>query len=450
MTTTAGEAGVNEAVFIAESRGDLRTGDGDGIACTAVCMGDWTAGMGGDSAAIASAEMAPAEIGASTAGDVKSSRSEISPSSRGLAGGIIGEGPGDACAIVSRVSGSSNVSGPSSSGIVSASAIISCRVAPAATSAAAPRNPDPISFAAISPSSSGLAIFAGVGFRISRDGVLDDARCRSMGSPGVCAVNAGMATVAAAMSSAASNADVVVGVGRSPSTSRSMDRSSSTSSRVRKEVPSCSSGSMRTLSSAVFVTSAKRLSAGEAPAGGAMGSGSGIVSWDSFSVTFAGVPICNASNAALYGAKAGTTIVASSRNGFTATFARGETCLGGGGGMAALASASAAEASYAFAFAALSLDLVDGGVSRTVVTGTDASSERGVRSFFSAVISIAASASASSSSSASWFFDGVAEGVFISAGVNLGLPLRAAPLAIAAVAGLLADSFLTDFFLALT
>jgi hypothetical protein len=44
----------------------------------------------------------------------------------------------------------------------------------------------------------------------------------------------------------------------------------------------------------------------------------------------------------------------------------------------------------------------------------------------------------------------VAEGVFISAGVNLGLPLRAAPLAIAAVAGLLADSFLTDFFLALT
>ena len=280
MTTTAGEAGVNEAVFIAESRGDLRTGDGAGIACTAVCMGDWTAGMGGDSAAIASAEMAPAEMGASTAGDVKSSRSEISPSSRGLAGGIIGEGPGDAaCAIVVRVSTSpsSNVSGPSSSEIVSASAIISFRVAPAATSAAAPRNPEPISFAAISPSSSGLAILAGVGFRISRDGVLNDARCRSMGSPGVCAVNAGMATVAAAMSSAASKADVVVGVGTSPS-SRSMDRSSSTSSRLRKEVPSCSSGSMRTLSSAASVTPAKRLSAGEAPVGGAMGSGSGIVS----------------------------------------------------------------------------------------------------------------------------------------------------------------------------
>ena len=35
-------------------------------------------------------------------------------------------------------------------------------------------------------------------------------------------------------------------------------------------------------------------------------------------------------------------------------------------------------------------------------------------------------------------------------GVNLGRPLRLAPLAIAAVAGLLAESFLTAFFLALT
>ena len=42
------------------------------------------------------------------------------------------------------------------------------------------------------------------------------------------------------------------------------------------------------------------------------------------------------------------------------------------------------------------------------------------------------------------------EGVLNSVGVNLGRPLRLAPLAIAAVAGLLAESFLTAFFLALT
>ena len=107
---------------------------------------------------------------------------------------------------------------------------------------------------------------------------------------------------------------------------------------------------------------------------------------------------------------------------------------------------------HAFALsasAARDLDLVDGGVRRTVVTGTDARSASGVRSCRDSVSVVFVSSSRSSWSSTR-FLDGVTEGVLISAGVNLGRPLRLAPLAIAAVAGLLAESFLTAFFLALT
>ena len=120
-----------------------------------------------------------------------------------------------------------------------------------------------------------------------------------------------------------------------------------------------------------------------------------------------------------------------------------------------MASASLAAAALATsASAARDLDLVEGGVRRTVVIGTDARSASGVRSCRgSSVVVVFVSSSRSSwssSSSVDGFLDGVTEGVLISAGVNLGRPLRLAPLAIAAVAGLLAESFLTAFFLALT
>lgn len=116
-----------------------------------------------------------------------------------------------------------------------------------------------------------------------------------------------------------------------------------------------------------------------------------------------------------------------------------------------MASASLAAAAFASsASAARDLDLVDGGVRRTVVTGTDARSASGVRSCRDSVSVVFVSSSRSSSSLVDGFLDGVTEGVLISAGVNLGRPLRLAPLAIAAVAGLLAESFLTTFFLALT
>ena len=124
--------------------------------------------------------------------------------------------------------------------------------------------------------------------------------------------------------------------------------------------------------------------------------------------------------------------------------------------MAAFASASLAAAAFALlASAARDLDLVEGGVRRTVVIGTDARSASGVRSCRGSSVSVVfVSSSRSSCSSSSsvddGFLDGVTEGVLISAGVNLGRPLRLAPLAIAAVAGLLAESFLTAFFLALT
>ena len=84
-----------------------------------------------------------------------------------------------------------------------------------------------------------------------------------MGSPGVTAENAGMATVAAAMSSAASKAEVVVGVGRSSSSRvlrplhrsvASVDRSPPKNRRV---------AAMSTESSPTSV-GAKRLSAGDA------------------------------------------------------------------------------------------------------------------------------------------------------------------------------------------
>ena len=96
--------------------------------------------------------------------------------------------------------------------------------------------------------------------RISREGVL--AGVFEVGSPGVTAENAGMATVAAAMSSAASKAEVVVGVGRSSSPfSRFIDRSSVDRSPPKND-PSASSA-MSTESSPTSV-GAKRVSAGDA------------------------------------------------------------------------------------------------------------------------------------------------------------------------------------------
>ena len=97
--------------------------------------------------------------------------------------------------------------------------------------------------------------------RISREGVL--AGVFDAGSPGVTAENAGMATVAAAMSSAASKAEVVVGVGRSSSPfSRFIDPSSIDRSPPKKE-PFASASAMSTESSPTSV-GAKRLSAGDA------------------------------------------------------------------------------------------------------------------------------------------------------------------------------------------
>mmetsp|Transcript_14110 Transcript_14110/g.57322 ORF Transcript_14110/g.57322 Transcript_14110/m.57322 type:complete len:205 (-) Transcript_14110:812-1426(-) len=183
--------------------------------------------------------------------------SECPPNARGeLAASV----PAAGCPSVGSSSGSSSASSSGTASWPAASASISFSVDPAATSAAGPRKPVEISFAEMPPSSaSGGGLFGlfGLWSRISREGVFE-ARREPVVSPGASAENAGMATVAAAMSSAASKAEVVVGVGRSSSPfSRFIDRS------LPKMDPSASASAMSTESSPTSV-GAKRLSAGDA------------------------------------------------------------------------------------------------------------------------------------------------------------------------------------------